>query len=94
MPYLLKSMHLLLNGKCANSHTYYTSAHSIDLTIPEGSLVAVVGTVGSGKTSFLSAVLGEMEKVQGSVTVKVSVLIVGNFSHGHCKGLCHLCLYM
>ena len=44
----------------------------MNLDIPEGSLVAVVGTVGTGKSSLLQAILGEMEKVSGSVNVKVS----------------------
>eukprot|EP00526_Cylindrotheca_closterium_P003151 CAMPEP_0113648326 /NCGR_PEP_ID=MMETSP0017_2-20120614/25628_1 /TAXON_ID=2856 /ORGANISM="Cylindrotheca closterium" /LENGTH=1434 /DNA_ID=CAMNT_0000560529 /DNA_START=278 /DNA_END=4582 /DNA_ORIENTATION=+ /assembly_acc=CAM_ASM_000147 len=34
--------------------------------IAPGSLVAVVGSVGSGKSSFLSAILGEMESIDGS----------------------------
>ncbi len=48
------------------------SLASIDLSVEPGSLVAVVGEVGSGKSSLLSALLGEMEKVQGTVKVKVS----------------------
>eukprot|EP00581_Thalassiosira_minuscula_P006624 CAMPEP_0183704094 /NCGR_PEP_ID=MMETSP0737-20130205/1557_1 /TAXON_ID=385413 /ORGANISM="Thalassiosira miniscula, Strain CCMP1093" /LENGTH=1530 /DNA_ID=CAMNT_0025930911 /DNA_START=209 /DNA_END=4801 /DNA_ORIENTATION=- len=35
----------------------------ISCTIERGSLVAVVGTVGSGKSSFLAAILGEMESI-------------------------------
>lgn len=38
----------------------------LNFHIPAGSLVAVVGTVGSGKSSFLSAMLGEMEPIHGS----------------------------
>ena len=38
----------------------------INCTIERGSLVAVVGTVGSGKSSFLSAILGEMESIGGT----------------------------
>ena len=45
---------------------------SISLKVAPGSLVAVVGTVGCGKTSFLSAMLGEMEKVKGRIAVRVS----------------------
>ena len=40
----------------------------------EGSLVAVVGAVGSGKSSLLSALLGEMKKTEGTVKVKVCLL--------------------
>uniref|UniRef100_A0A8C9TP04 ABC-type glutathione-S-conjugate transporter n=1 Tax=Scleropages formosus TaxID=113540 RepID=A0A8C9TP04_SCLFO len=41
-----------------------------------GSLVAVVGHVGSGKSSLLSAMLGEMEKRSGQISVKGSVAYV------------------
>ncbi|XP_035829327.1 canalicular multispecific organic anion transporter 1-like [Aplysia californica] len=45
--------------------------------VPVGSLTAVVGPVGSGKTSLINAILGEMEKVKGTVTVKVRDDTVG-----------------
>lgn len=48
----------------------------INICIPEGSLAAVVGPVGSGKSSFLSALLGEMEKIHGKVAVKGSLAYV------------------
>jgi ABC-type multidrug transport system fused ATPase/permease subunit len=38
----------------------------ISITIEAGSLVAVVGEVGSGKSSFLAAICGEMEPISGS----------------------------
>jgi ATP-binding cassette subfamily C (CFTR/MRP) protein 1 len=37
-------------------------------------LVAVVGTVGSGKSSLVSAFLGEMDKTSGRINTKVSGL--------------------
>ena len=37
----------------------------IDLAIPAGALVAVVGQTGSGKSSLLGAALGLMKQVQG-----------------------------
>ncbi|KAM7127615.1 multidrug resistance-associated protein 1-like isoform 1-T1 [Ciconia maguari] len=46
---------------------------NLNVSIPEGSLVAVVGQVGSGKSSFLSAILGEMEKLEGTVQRRGSV---------------------
>ncbi|NWH22945.1 MRP1 protein, partial [Grus americana] len=50
--------------------------NSINFTVPEGSLVAVVGQVGCGKSSLLSALLGEMDKKDGYVVVKGSVAYV------------------
>lgn len=41
----------------------------ITLQIPEGHLTAVVGRIGQGKSSLLSALMGDMYKKQGSVKV-------------------------
>ncbi|BFZ13432.1 hypothetical protein BsWGS_16472 [Bradybaena similaris] len=49
---------------------------NINVSIPPGSLTAVVGTVGSGKSSLLSAMLGEMEKLEGRVTLKDAIAYV------------------
>ena len=46
--------------------------YSINLSIKAGQLVAVVGHVGAGKSSLISALLGEMEKITGYVSVKVT----------------------
>ena len=46
------------------------------MQVNTGELVAVVGQVGSGKSSLLSAILGEMTKLSGRVTVLVSFLFV------------------
>jgi len=40
---------------------------NIDLKIPRGQLVAIVGAVGSGKTSLLQGLIGDMCKTEGSV---------------------------
>ncbi|XP_032957047.1 multidrug resistance-associated protein 1 isoform X1 [Rhinolophus ferrumequinum] len=50
--------------------------NGITFSIPEGSLVAVVGQVGCGKSSLLSALLAEMDKVEGHVSLKGSVAYV------------------
>uniref|UniRef100_A0A6I8RP40 ATP binding cassette subfamily C member 3 n=1 Tax=Xenopus tropicalis TaxID=8364 RepID=A0A6I8RP40_XENTR len=49
---------------------------NINLLVPSGSLVAVVGQVGCGKSSLVSALLGEMEKEEGEVSVRGSVAYV------------------
>ncbi|PRP78236.1 hypothetical protein PROFUN_13846 [Planoprotostelium fungivorum] len=41
--------------------------NDITLEIPKGKLVAVVGSVGSGKSTFLSALLGDVPKVSGTL---------------------------
>ena len=45
----------------------------ISMEIPRGTLVAVVGPVGSGKTSLLQGLIGEMRKTSGSITFGGSV---------------------
>uniref|UniRef100_A0A8C3LXD3 Canalicular multispecific organic anion transporter 2 n=1 Tax=Chrysolophus pictus TaxID=9089 RepID=A0A8C3LXD3_CHRPC len=52
------------------------SLKDINLLVPSGALVAVVGHVGCGKSSLVSALLGEMEKLEGEVAVKGSVAYV------------------
>ena len=46
---------------------------NINFNVKPGSLTAVVGTVGAGKSSLISACLGEMEKVSGTVNVKGNI---------------------
>nr|XP_040143134.1 multidrug resistance-associated protein 1-like [Ictidomys tridecemlineatus] len=48
----------------------------LNMKIPEGAFVAIVGQVGSGKSSVLSAILGEMQKLTGVVQRKGSVAYV------------------
>uniref|UniRef100_A0A4W5KZ77 ABC-type glutathione-S-conjugate transporter n=1 Tax=Hucho hucho TaxID=62062 RepID=A0A4W5KZ77_9TELE len=49
---------------------------SVSLEIKPGKLVAVVGVVGSGKSSLISAMLGEMHSAKGFVNVQGSVALV------------------
>ena len=39
----------------------------IDFKVPRGQLLAIVGTIGSGKTSLLQGLIGGMRKTKGSV---------------------------
>ena len=45
----------------------------ISMEIPRGMLVAIIGPVGSGKTSLLQGLIGEMRKTSGSITFGGSV---------------------
>ena len=45
----------------------------IDLYVPRGQLVAIVGPVGSGKTSLLQGIIGEMRRTKGSTRFGGSV---------------------
>ncbi|KAM9035583.1 ATP-binding cassette sub-family C member 2-like isoform 2-T2 [Sarcophilus harrisii] len=50
--------------------------NDLNIKIPEGTLMAIIGQVGSGKSSVLSAILGEMEKLKGTIQRKGSVAYV------------------
>ena len=54
-----------------------------------GRLVAVVGQVGAGKSSLIAAIIGDMHKVEGQVTIKVGAqcLCVATDSEQHSVGL-------
>lgn len=48
----------------------------INLDVAKGSLVAIVGKVGTGKSSLLSAMLGEIHKVGGEISINGKVAYV------------------
>ncbi|KAI9343241.1 P-loop containing nucleoside triphosphate hydrolase protein [Obelidium mucronatum] len=47
--------------------TLLEGLQNVNLNIEKGSFVAIVGAVGSGKSSLLNAILGEMKRVKGEV---------------------------
>ncbi|KAG9315666.1 hypothetical protein JVU11DRAFT_3312 [Chiua virens] len=47
--------------------------HNLNVSIRAGSLTAIVGSVGSGKSSLLSAIIGEMIRVSGEVHYNGSI---------------------
>uniref|UniRef100_A0A8B9TSD4 Multidrug resistance-associated protein 1 n=1 Tax=Anas platyrhynchos TaxID=8839 RepID=A0A8B9TSD4_ANAPL len=53
-----------------------TFSWDVTLDIKPGSLVAVVGAVGSGKSSLVSAMLGEMENIKGHINIQGSLAYV------------------
>lgn len=46
---------------------------NVELEIPRGALVAIVGSVGSGKSSLLQGLLGEMRRTAGKVSFGGSI---------------------
>ncbi|CAL5035561.1 unnamed protein product [Urochloa decumbens] len=56
------------NGQ-GNGSELVTVLKGIDVEVRRGELTAVVGTVGSGKSSLLSCIMGEMHKVSGKVSI-------------------------
>jgi ABC-type multidrug transport system fused ATPase/permease subunit len=52
-----------------NDKTMPPTLRDINLQVQTGQLIAVVGRVGTGKSSLLSALLGEMEKLRGTASV-------------------------
>lgn len=53
-----------------------TTLKNINMKVKKGNLTAIVGSVGCGKTSLVSALLGEMEKLNGKVNVDGSIAYV------------------
>lgn len=49
---------------------------NINLHVKKGKLVAVVGSVGAGKSSIISAILGEMDRVSGKVNTNGTIAYV------------------
>ncbi|KAJ2371523.1 hypothetical protein H4S02_009527, partial [Coemansia sp. RSA 2611] len=62
------------NDRNSTAGAEFTLAN-ISLQFPSGKLTLVGGATGSGKTSLLSALIGEMELRQGSVLVPTSLAI-------------------
>ncbi|KAF9143117.1 hypothetical protein BG015_000536 [Linnemannia schmuckeri] len=70
----------LLAPSLPSSETVVTprtpTLNNINFHLRAGSLTAVVGRIGSGKSSLLSALIGDMHRYQGSVQVRGSVAYV------------------
>ncbi|XP_041714664.1 ATP-binding cassette sub-family C member 3 isoform X2 [Coregonus clupeaformis] len=66
----------VVNGTFTWAKQDHPALHNINLMVPQGSLLAVVGHVGCGKSSLVSALLGEMEKMEGDISIRGSVAYV------------------
>ncbi len=57
-----------------NTQTEFApTLRNISLAIPKGSLTVIVGAVGSGKSSLLCGLLGEMKRQKGSIVLSGSI---------------------
>ncbi|KAL2628814.1 hypothetical protein R1flu_013500 [Riccia fluitans] len=65
----------------------------IFMAVPAGSLVVIMGKVGSGKSSLLNAILGEMRCVQGSMLVRGRLAYVAQTPWIQCGTLCDNVLF-
>uniref|UniRef100_A0A8C1NE13 ATP-binding cassette, sub-family C (CFTR/MRP), member 3 n=1 Tax=Cyprinus carpio TaxID=7962 RepID=A0A8C1NE13_CYPCA len=66
----------VVNGKFSWAKQDQAILDNINVMVPQGSLLAVVGHVGCGKTSLVCALLGEMEKLEGQISIRGSVAYV------------------
>ncbi|PSC76242.1 multidrug resistance-associated 1 isoform X1 [Micractinium conductrix] len=62
----------VINGSFAWARGADPLLRGVSVAVPRGSLVIVVGSVGCGKSSLLSAMLGEMVALQGSANLRGS----------------------
>lgn len=58
------------------TETYPSTLKNINMRVKSNSLVAIVGTVGAGKSSIISALLGEMDKLSGRVNTYGTIAYV------------------
>ena len=62
------------NGEFSwNKNAVSPTLEDINFTVRKGELVGVLGRVGAGKTSLLSAIIGEMRRTEGEVKVLGSI---------------------
>ncbi|XP_014273818.1 multidrug resistance-associated protein 1 [Halyomorpha halys] len=71
---------IIENGTFSWTNQEEPTLKNINIRVKEGSLVAVIGDVGSGKSSLISAFLGEMYKLDGRVNVRGSIAYVSQLS--------------
>ncbi|XP_020268555.1 ABC transporter C family member 13 [Asparagus officinalis] len=60
----------------SNEEDYRTILSRITLNLPRGMLIAIIGEIGSGKSSLLSSILGEMRTVNGLISSRGSIAYV------------------
>ncbi|XP_012238442.1 multidrug resistance-associated protein 4 isoform X1 [Bombus impatiens] len=72
--YAVKMSHLTAKWEASQSEN---TLEDVNLEIQKGKIYAIIGMVGAGKSSFLSAILGEIEVTGGHVKVNGSLSYAG-----------------
>lgn len=72
--YAVKMSHLTAKWEPSQSEN---TLEDVNLEIQKGKIYAIIGMVGAGKSSFLSAILGEIEVTGGHVKVNGSLSYAG-----------------
>lgn len=67
---------LIENAEFTWERSQKSTLKNINLQVKQGQLIAIVGTVGSGKSSLISAMLGDMEKLSGRVNIRGTIAYV------------------
>lgn len=49
--------------------------HDLSMLVMKGSLVVIVGSIGVGKSSILNAILGEMDLLQGTISISKDLIM-------------------
>jgi ABC-type transport system involved in cytochrome bd biosynthesis fused ATPase/permease subunit len=60
-------------AKTEEERVFKFKVRDVNMSVPKGQLVAIIGPLGSGKTSLLQGLIGEMRKTQGSIVFGGSV---------------------
>ncbi|MGV0819087.1 ABC transporter ATP-binding protein [Martelella sp. AMO21009] len=60
-----------LNAWYGESHVL----HGLDMTIPEGKVVSLLGRNGAGKTTVMRAIMGLMDRAEGAIALKGTNLL-------------------
>ena len=58
---------MLLNGETGAEEDKPFELQGMKLKVPKGAFIAIIGSIGSGKSSLLQAMIGEMRKTRGKV---------------------------